>query len=149
MLTCFLKIFEKIVFKRITYFISKHGVLSPQQYGFQKGISTAHAILNTVTSTFDNINKNQFKAIFFLNLKKAFDTVCHKTLCKKLNHYRLRRPIDTLLDSYLQRHKFVSLNNAHSTIRLNGNGVPQRSTLGPLLFLFKINDFPNAVQSAP
>ena len=91
-------------------------MLNPQQYGFQKGISTAHAILNTVTSTFDNINRNQFTSIFFLDLKKAFDTVCHKTLFKKLNHYGLRGPVYKLLDSYLLRHKFVSLNNTFSTI---------------------------------
>ena len=65
LLTCFSKIFEKIIFKRITCFINKHDVLNPQQYGFQKPISTAHAILNTVTSTFNNINRNQFTAIFF------------------------------------------------------------------------------------
>ena len=43
-----------MIFKRITCFINKHGVLNPQQYGFQKGISTVHAILNTVTFTYDN-----------------------------------------------------------------------------------------------
>ena len=45
LLTCFSKIFEKIIFKRITCFLNKHDVLNPQQYGFQKGIFTAHAIL--------------------------------------------------------------------------------------------------------
>ena len=64
-------------------------MLNPQQYGFQKDISTAHAILHTVASTFDDIN-SQFTAIFFLDLKKAFDTICHKTLLKKLDHYGLR-----------------------------------------------------------
>ena len=72
LLTCFSKIFEKINSKRITRFLNKHDVLNPQQYGFQKGISAAHAILNTVSTTFGNINRNQFTAIFFLDLKKAF-----------------------------------------------------------------------------
>ena len=67
LLTCFSKIFEKIIFKRITCFLNKHSVLNPQQYGFQKGISTAHAIFNIVTTTFNNINRNQFTAIFFRN----------------------------------------------------------------------------------
>ena len=80
---CFSKILEKIIFKRITCFLNKHDVLNPQQYGYQKGISTAHAILNIVTTTFDNISRNQFTAIFFLDLKKGFDTVCYKTLLKK------------------------------------------------------------------
>ena len=68
---CFSKIFEKIIFKRITCFLNKHDVLNPQQYGYQKDISTAHAILNIVTTTFDNINRNQFTAIFFFRFKKS------------------------------------------------------------------------------
>ena len=48
LLTCFSKIFEKIIFKRITRFLNKHDVLNPQQYGFQKGIFTDHAILNPI-----------------------------------------------------------------------------------------------------
>ena len=124
-------------------------MLNPQQYGFQKDISTAHAVLNTVTSTYDNINKNQFTAIFFLDLKKVFDTVCHKTFLKKLDQYGHRGPVNKLLDSYLQRHQLISLKNTYSTIRLNGYGVQQGSTLGPLLFLLYVNDLPNAVQSAP
>ena len=100
----FQKYLKKIILKRITCFINKHGVLNSQQYGFQKVIFTAHAILNTVILTYDNINKNQFTAIFFVDLKKAFNTVCHKTLLKKLDHYKLCGPVNTLLDSYLQRH---------------------------------------------
>ena len=40
-------------------------MLEPQQYGFQKGNITTHAILNAVISTYNNINKNHFTAIFF------------------------------------------------------------------------------------
>ena len=100
-------------------------MLNLQQYGFQKGISMAHAILNTVTSTYDNRNRNQFRAIFFLDFKKPFNTICHKILLRKLHHYGLRSPVNKLLDSYFLRHQFVSLNITHSIIRLNGYWVSQ------------------------
>ena len=62
------------------------------------------------------MRKISLQLSFFPDLKKAFDTVCHKTLLKKLDHYGLRGPVDKLLESYLLRHQFVSLNNTHSTI---------------------------------
>ena len=72
--------------------------------------------------------------MFILDLKKAFDTICHKTLHKKLDHYGFYSPVNKLLDSYLLRHQFVLLKDSHSTIRLNNYGVPQGLTLGLLLF---------------
>ena len=57
--------------------------------------------------------------LFFLDLKKAFDSVCLKILLRKLDHYGLCDPVNELLDCYLLKHQFVSLNNTHSTIRLN------------------------------
>ena len=76
-----------------------------------------------------------------------FDKVCHKTLLKKVDYYGFLGPVNKLLDSYLLRHQFVSLNNTYSTIRLNSYGIPQGPTFGPLLFLLYVNDLPNAVQS--
>ena len=60
------KIFEKLIYKRLFKFLDKHDVLIPEQYGFQKNISTAHAILDVVTATFDNVNNKLYSGIFFL-----------------------------------------------------------------------------------
>ena len=75
-------ILKKVIINKISTIWTIWTVLNPQQYGFHKGITTAPAILNTITSAFNNINRNQFTAIFFLDLKKAFDTVCDKTLLR-------------------------------------------------------------------
>ena len=46
----------------------------------------------------------------------AFDTVCHKTLLRKLDYYEFLVPVNKLLDFYLLKHQLVSLNNTYSTI---------------------------------
>ena len=106
-------------------FSSKKQVLSPHQYGFQINISTAHAIIDVVTSpSCDNIHRQQHTGIYFLDLKKAFETVCHQTLLTKLHHYGIRDAAHKLLSSFLERKQYVSLNHVNSELRHINYGVP-------------------------
>ena len=66
----------------------------------------------------------------------------HKILCDKLTYYGLRGNINKLIQSYLtNRKQFVSINGFDSNLSDITCGVPQGSSLGPLLFLIYINDF--------
>ena len=86
-LTCFSKIIEKILFVRLHSFFKKHNVIYENQYGFQSNISTSHAMLDVVTSSYDNIDDHFYTGLAFVDLKKAFDTVSHNILLTKLNNY--------------------------------------------------------------
>jgi len=76
----------------------------------------------------------------FLDLKKAFDTVNHKTLLK-LESYGIRGLPHQLLKSYLSnRQQYTTINGDKFNLLPIMCGVPQGSTLGPLLFLVYVND---------
>ena len=85
-----------------------------------------------------------------MDLKKAFDAVSHEILLKKLYHYGIRGLAYDLIESYLSnRNQFVSINNHCLSSKPINIDVPQRSILGPLLFLVYINDISNATPCYP
>ena len=68
-LTRFSKIIEKILFVRLGIFFKKLKVIHKNQYGFQSNISTSHAMLDVVTSSYDNIDDHSYTGLAFLDLK--------------------------------------------------------------------------------
>ena len=107
-------------------------------------------MLDVVTSLYDSINRNQYSGLVLIDLKKAFDTVSHTTLLKKLHNYGIRGVAQKLLVSYLEcRKQFVALNQTRSKLMNIEYGVPQGSTLGPLFFHIYSNDLNNALRSKP
>ena len=76
----------------------------------------------------------------FVDLKKAFNTVDHNILIEKLYYYGIRGVAKDWFHSYLDSQKHVTLNGSNSSTKTILTGVPQRSVLGPWLFLIDIND---------
>lgn len=140
----FSKYFEKIVYNKLIEYLNKNNLLSPNQYGFRKDHSTFMALLDMQSRILDSLDKNEFSMGIFLDLSKAFDTVDHHILIKKLEHYGIRGIILTWFVDFLKnRTQCVSFNGILSPLHSIVCGVPQGSILGPLLFLIYVNDLSN------
>ena len=89
------------MYNRMKDYIDKHNLLYSSQYGFRKGHSTQHAILDIVNAIEINVNQGLFSWGVFIDLKKAFDNVDYNILLGKLNHYGFRGIINDWFSSYL------------------------------------------------
>ena len=141
------KLIEKLMYVRLYRFFNLHNTLLECQFGFRANHSTSHALISITEKLRDALDTGHFACGVFIDLKKAFDTVDHKILISKLEHYGVRGIIKDWLSSYLDNRKqFVSLNGFKSSLNFITCGFPQGSVLGPLLFLIYITDLSSSVK---
>ena len=112
-----------------------------ENFGFRESRSTSHALLSLTETIKKSINNGKFGGGIFLDLQKAFDTVDHKILLQKLEHYGIRGKVLDWFRSYLSsRSQYVVVNGHSFKILPSTCGVSQGSVLGPLLFLIYVNN---------
>lgn len=143
-LPLFSKIAERVIYKRISSFFTTKNVICKQQYGFQTGKSTETALLNIKEKIISNFEQKLYTIGIFIDFRKAFDSIKHDILIKKLEIYGIRGLSGQLIESYLsERKQYTQLHETRSETGKIKYGVPQGSILGPLLFLAYINDIVN------
>ena len=124
------KIMERIMYDQLYNYLTKFELLSDSQFGFRKSHSTAKALLNCTNDWYMNLDRKMFNLAVLVDLKKAFYTVDHQILLRKLELYGIKEEALTLLKSYLtNRNQKCQIKNSFSTERLIKCGVPQGSIL--------------------
>ena len=141
------KLLEKCIYKHLYNFFNINNIFYSKQYGFRSNHSCEQAIQDLYGHLISNKEEGQNSVAVFLDLSKAFDTLSHELLFKKLNIYGIRGHCNNWFRSYLTNRKLhvkcktLSSNATEiSKQYLITHGTAQGSCLGPLLFNIFCND---------
>ncbi len=135
------KVLEKIVRDRVMEYLNRVKILNKCQFGFRSKHSTNHAIINLTESTLDALENGLKVGGVFLDIAKAFDTVNHNILLRKLEYYGFRDTTLMWFESYLKnRLQFVNVRQHKSDMYSLEWGIPQGGILAPVLFILFMND---------
>ena len=140
------KLLEKVIYSCIYKFLEKNNILFESQYGFHTKQSCEQAILELTSHLLHAHNKNLQSVGVFLDLSKAFDTLNHEVLLKKLECYGVRGIVNDWCKSYLEGRTLIAkVSTSKDTITKSTPfhitySTAQGSCLGPLLFILFSND---------
>ena len=140
---------EHIIHSHVMKHLELHNILTDSQHGFRAKRSTETQLIQTIHDLSKSLDKKETVDMAILDFTKAFDKVPHKRTIHKLNYYGISGYIATWIETFLiGRTQQVVVNGAASSSTIVTYGVPQRTVLGPLLFLLYINDLPDKLSTS-
>ena len=135
------KIVEHLICSQMVEHLTEHNLQTEHQWGFRSHRSTEDALLHMTEKWRRALDSGLVVGVLFIDFRKAFDTVSHQILLKKLSACGISGNFLEYVENYLtNRKQYTVVNGMSSTLADVKFGVPQGSHIGPTSFSVNVND---------
>ena len=135
------KIFEKVLRKKIVWFLERNDLFNSSQHGLRTGRSCLLQLLAHYDKILSLLDQGHNVDVIYLDFAKAFDKLDFNVTLSKLKAFGIDGNVGRWLQSFLTgRYQTVIVNGSKSSPAPVLSGVPQGYVIVPLLFLILISD---------
>lgn len=131
------KLYDKLLTKRLVYFLESRKLINNQQYGFRKGMGSMDAIYSLLKEIRDNKQKDLLSCLITLDIENAFGNAKRCDILKILKRYGLSKGLFSVICSFLGERTAMLPGGGRREYNL---GVPQGSSMGPILWFLLANE---------
>ena len=143
LISCLSKLIERIVARRLSFYLDSNHLLIKQQSGFRTGRRTCDNLIFIAQKVSEAFNRKKKIMSLFFDIEAAFDSVWHDALVLKLLDLKVPCYIVRWVSDFLEGRTFViKVGDTVSLPAPIAGGVPQGSSISPILFSVFINDIP-------
>lgn len=143
------KTMERMISKRMLWFLESKKLLNPIQSGFRKGRRTVDHLVRLESAVNKGFAYGASTVAVFLDIQKAYDMVWRKGIVIKMKQMGFGNRVLRWVNNFLsERYIQVKINGILSEKFIVENGLPQGSVISPILFNIGVSDIPEHVPEA-
>ena len=148
LLSCIGKLGERLINKRLYWWLESSQLISQHQAGFRAKSRTEDQLFRLTQKVIDGFHREQQTTAIFIDLQQAYDRIWKTGLLLKMQNMGIKGNLYFWIKSFLtDRLIQTKYNSALSSKAVQEEGLPQGSTLSCTLFLIFLNDITNVLKS--